>query len=207
MKRLLGIGLSLLVAVAAWANTIIINFGIAGNADSLVADVYNYDPTTLSWIGAAPTDADAMTIAIGGWENSGFLVGSAPENWFNGDWNALKNTYGYAGEYSFNGMNMTVSAIPTAWGIVTVNPWWGGYGPNGDWKNDKFYSGTGSISTGDIDNGGAFGAIRITGLDLPEYGSGVPEPGTIVLLGSLLGLGAIGGLRKRFFGAKKSVVA
>jgi len=192
MKKAIVVVAVLLMAASAQAGTITINFCDATNADSLVAGVYNYNMAgTHGWVGTAPVGAGTIDFAFGDWEPVGFLVGSAPEGWYGGSWEPIKNTFGYAGDYSYNGIAVSVTDIPAAWGTVAMDVWWGGYGPTGNWRGLAISNGGGStISTGNIDNGGAFGAISFTGDQIPVA---APEPATM----SLLVLGGVATLIRR----------
>jgi len=198
MLAWLGVCAVLLTGSMAQAGTITVNFCDANNLASLVANSYNYDMANAhGWVGTPPVGAGTIDFIFNTWEPEGFLVGSAPDGWYNSSWAPIENTYGYAGEYSFNGFGMDVTHIPSSWGTVTMDAWWGGYGPTGNWRGNAYSNGGGStISTGNIGNGGAFGAVRFTGDNIPL--ASVPEPSAFVLAGlGLAGL-SLGALRKKF---------
>ena len=188
----------LLAGSMAQAGTITVNFCDGTVPQSLVAASYNYNMVgTKGWVGTAPEGAGTIDFSFSNYEAFGFLVGNAPENWYSGSWASIENTYGYAGNYSLNGMGMNVTNIPSPWGTVTMDSWFGGYGPTGNWRGRAdSNSGGSTISTGNIDNGGAFGAVSFTGANIPL--ASVPEPSMFVLAGlGLAGL-SLGALRKKF---------
>ena len=188
----------LLAGSMAQAGTITVNFCDGTVPQSLVAASYNYNMVgTKGWVGTAPEGAGTIDFSFNDYEPFGFLVGSAPENWYSGSWAAVENTYGYAGNYSLNGMGMAVTNIPSSWGTVTMDSWYGGYSPIGNWRGRADpNNGTSTISTGDMGNGGAFGAVSFTGANIPL--ASVPEPSMFVLAGlGLAGL-SLGALRKKF---------
>ena len=194
----LGVCAVLLAGSMAQAGTITVNFCDGTVPQSLVAASYNYNMVgTKGWVGTAPEGAGTIDFSFSNYEAFGFLVGNAPENWYSGSWAAVENTYGYAGNYSLNGMGMAVANIPSSWGTVTMDSWYGGYSPIGNWRGRADpNNGTSTISTGDMGNGGAFGAVSFTGANIPL--ASVPEPSTFVLAGlGLAGL-SLGALRKKF---------
>ena len=199
----------LLAGSMAQAGTITVNFCDGAQAKSLVAASYNYNMVGLKgWVGTAPEGAGTISFSFIDFDPYGFLVGSVPDGWDNAtvgnppvaapiQWTPLENTYGYAGNYSANGMDMSVANIPGSWGTVTMDAWKGSYGPTGNWMGRAASnSGGPTISLGNIDNGGAFGAVSFTGANIPL--ASVPEPSAFILAGlGLAGL-SLGALRKKF---------
>ena len=207
----LGVCAVLLAGSMAQAGTITVNFCDGAQAKSLVANSYNYNMVGIKgWVGTAPEGAGTINFTFSDFEPFGFLVGSVPDGWDNAtvgnpavpapiQWTPLENTYGYAGNYSANNMGMSVTNIPIPWGTVTMDSWIGSYGPTGNspWRGRlDSNNGTSTISTGNIADGGAFGAVSFTGANIPL--PSVPEPSAFVLAGlGLAGL-SLGALRKKF---------
>ena len=198
----LGVCAVLLAGSMAQAGTITVNFCDGTVPQSLVAASYNYNMVgTKGWVGTAPEGAGTIDFTFVDYDPVGFLVGTSPDvgngPWYSGSWAPIENTYGYAGNYSLNGMGMAVTNIPSSWGTVTMDSWYGGYSPIGNWRGRADpNNGTSTISTGDMGNGGAFGAVSFTGANIPL--ASVPEPSTFVLAGlGLAGL-SLGALRKKF---------